>query len=281
MKADHWAGVSSQAKAFVRGLLEVSPDKRLTAKAALQHPWIVRNCKEPQLDFQPMVAALRSWLLAPPLLRACMCMMAWALTNEQQAMVRDHFLATDTTHDGAVSLLELREVMVNRHGVPEEEVLAIFTVFTASHDREIHYSDFLAAMACENIEPDDDLLQATFSRFDTKGVGHIGARDFHDLLGASLKDGRADAYVREAAAEGSESISYAAFAEYVRSARLHMKSPEAKAAFTIPPPNPTLLGAQRQAGSEKKTVKDQTVKDHTQDTTAGNLDMKDACCILM
>jgi len=252
-------------------------EKRLTAKTSLQQPWILKSCKEPQLDFQPMVSALRSWLVAPALLRACMSMMAWTLTNEQQAMVRDHFLAIDSNHDGAVSLVELKDVMVDKHDVPEEEVNAIFTIFTAAHDREIHYSDFLAAMACETIELDDDLLHSTFSRFDTKGVGHITARDFHDLLGASLKDGHADAFVREADIEGCGSIHYIGFAEYVRSARLKMKSLEAKA-FSIaqpqPSPNPTLLGSPWRIGSEKKTTE-------IRDSTTEDLEMKDACCVLM
>jgi calcium-dependent protein kinase len=288
MKAEHWSGVSSHAKAFVKGLLEVNPDKRLTAKAALQQPWIVTNCQELELDFQPMVSALRSWLVAPPLLRACMCMMAWTLTNEQQAMVRDHFIAIDSNHDGAISFLELRSIMVDKHGVPEEEVRAIFSVFTAAHDREIHYSDILAAMTCENIEPDDDLLHAAFSRFDTKGVGHIVAEDFHDLLGVSLEDGHADAFVQEADVKGCGSIDYTEFADYVHDARLRTKSQDAKAwasfalSITLPPPdgstcaNPTLLGSQRRAGSDKKVM-----QEHPKEMLHGNLEMKDACCVLM
>jgi len=281
MKSEHWVGVSSQAKSFVRGLLEVNPDKRLTAKAALQQPWILRNCQEPQLDFQPTVSALRSWLAAPPLLRASMCMMAWTLTDEQQAMVRDHFLAIDTNHDGAVSSLELKDVMVKSHGVAEDEVDAIFTVLTAAHDREVHYSDFLAAVACESIVPDDDLLRATFSRFDTKGSGLIVAEDFHNLLGVSVEDGHADAFVREADKEGRGSINFADFSSYVRNARLKMKSPEAKAVtITLPPEatNPTLLGSQRRSGP---VAHEKTIKDHAHEPIAVDLDIKDACCNLM
>eukprot|EP00941_MAST-03F_sp_MAST-3F-sp1_P003038 g3038.t1 len=36
----HWDGISDAAKSFVRGLLTVNPDSRLTATQALQHPWI-------------------------------------------------------------------------------------------------------------------------------------------------------------------------------------------------------------------------------------------------
>merc|ERR1712070_671390 len=104
-----------------------------------------------------------------------MSMMAWSLTNEQQATVRDHFLMIDSNHDGAVSLPELKAVMVDKYGVPEAEVATVFNMFAETHDREVHYSDFLAAMACDNIELDEDLLHTTFQKFDTKGVGYIDA----------------------------------------------------------------------------------------------------------
>jgi len=37
---DHWSNISEDAKNFIRQLLVLDPAKRLTAKEALQHPWI-------------------------------------------------------------------------------------------------------------------------------------------------------------------------------------------------------------------------------------------------
>lgn len=36
-----WASISTKAKSLVKGLLQFNPDKRLTANAALHHPWLV------------------------------------------------------------------------------------------------------------------------------------------------------------------------------------------------------------------------------------------------
>jgi serine/threonine protein kinase len=36
----HWAGISSEAKDFVRSLLHRDPAQRPTALQALQHPWL-------------------------------------------------------------------------------------------------------------------------------------------------------------------------------------------------------------------------------------------------
>jgi calcium/calmodulin-dependent protein kinase I len=37
---EFWSAVSSQAKDFIRGLLNISADTRMTAEQALRHPWV-------------------------------------------------------------------------------------------------------------------------------------------------------------------------------------------------------------------------------------------------
>ena len=41
--AEDWGGVSGEAMDFVRGLLRSDPRRRMTARQALSHPWIVRH----------------------------------------------------------------------------------------------------------------------------------------------------------------------------------------------------------------------------------------------
>jgi calcium-dependent protein kinase len=294
MKQEHWRGVSSVAKTFVCDLLHMNPERRLTAKTALQHEWIIGSCEEPQLDLQPTVSALRHWLAAPQLLRACYSMMAWTLDNVQQSKVRDNFLALDTNHDGAVSLTELKSVMVDQYEVPEEEVNRIFAVFVAAHDQEIHYSDFLAAMACEQTELDDDLLCTTFSKFDTNGSGYITDQDLHEVLGASLEGGHAMGLVRQADKHQNGGIDFIDFAEYIRSSRLKLHKAvggqtETCSLFSqeCPPPvrAPTLLEAQRlEAQRRRNAEKDlpkRTVSCGTEQRRAAALQREDACCNVM
>merc|ERR1719269_420447 len=72
-------------------------------------------------------------------------------------------------------------------------------------------------MACYSVDLDDDILQATFQKFDTSGTGYIDANDFHRVLG---KSGEADALVQEAdAIQRDGHIEYGEFAEYVKSNR--------------------------------------------------------------
>jgi Ca2+-binding EF-hand superfamily protein len=260
MKYEHWKGVSTAARIFVRALLEVDAEKRLTAIAALKDPWITNHCPETQLDFQPMVSAFRAWILAPKFLRAIFSLMAWQLSNDQQAKVRDYFLAMDGNFHGAISLSELRSILVEKHGVSEEEVGAVFTILIETHDPEIHYSDFLAVMACDSMELDDDLLRSTFQKFDTKGVGYISAGDVHEVLGVSLKDGEADAFIQEADVLHRDGhIVYDEFLAYINSSRWRLKHPGEfacrKAVARVLERGPTLLETRISQGDGSKPPK--------------------------
>merc|ERR1719498_1287823 len=188
MKPAHWKNVSQAGRDFTRALLNLDPRARLDAKAALGHAWITNSFPQAQPHFDcSTIDALLLWRTAPKFHRACMLMMAWLLTNEQQALVRDHFLALDTNHDGAISFKELRDVMVSQFQIPEDEVHQIFQLLDTTHHQEIHYSEFLAAMMASRINMTDDLLQTTFHHFDTGNNGVIAAEDFRILLGDTFE----------------------------------------------------------------------------------------------
>lgn len=46
-----WDGISESAKHLILSLLRVNPRERLTAKKALQHPWIIGLSESPSIDF--------------------------------------------------------------------------------------------------------------------------------------------------------------------------------------------------------------------------------------
>ena len=45
-KDSEWEGISEDAKDLIRKLLEYSPEKRLSAEEALNHPWFVKTLGE-------------------------------------------------------------------------------------------------------------------------------------------------------------------------------------------------------------------------------------------
>merc|ERR1712187_687765 len=107
--------VSQQAKDFVQKLLVMDPSKRLTAAEAMEDRWVVgasqRNLSATQHVDKAMVDRLTQFGHASKFRRACMMMLAWSLTNDERAELREAFLEIDTEGTGVISLAELKEVI--------------------------------------------------------------------------------------------------------------------------------------------------------------------------
>lgn len=214
-KPEHWGGISAMAKQFIRSLLEMDPARRLTAKSALDHRWIVQNYNENMavVDLS-VIDAIRSWSKAPKLQRACLSMMAWSLNNKQHAMVRDYFLALDKDRNGTISRAELQDAMEGKLDMPSVEAQ---TVFSAFDDEEIRYSDFLAAMISSRIAIDDDILHSAFSHFDMDGSGYIDSAELRGILGGQFEGADVDALFSEADYTKDGKIDYQEFSTSARS----------------------------------------------------------------
>jgi len=216
MKPERWDSVSENAKAFVKALLQVDPSKRLTAAQALDHPWIVeRHASGDDVDAE-VVDALRQFGQASKFRRCCMEMMAWSLSNEERAKVRQHFVSMDRNHEGTITLQELKQVLEDKFHLPEGETKAVFDALDSNHDEEIHYSDFLAAMVSTRIALHDDLLKAAFMKFDADHTGYITEDNLRQVLGDVWEGEKVNAFVEEEGVLKDGRITYPEFVSYLR-----------------------------------------------------------------
>jgi len=218
VKPERWANVSEEAKSFVHALMEVDPSKRLTAQQALEHPWISKNRQSRSGEVSVEVAeALRQFSQVSKFRRCCMEMLAWSLSNDERAKVRDTFLTLDTNQQGTITLGELKSVMVDKlHVTDERETLRVFEALDYNHDQEIHYSDFLAAMVDTQINLNTDLLYAAFRRFDTDGSGFITLSNLKEVLGSRVEGEKVEAFMDDVDQNKDGQISFEEFAAYLR-----------------------------------------------------------------
>lgn len=218
MKPERWNKMSESGISFVKGLLEVDPQIRLSAAKALEHPWILGREKirpDAEVD-NNIVDALRQFGQASKFRRCCMEMMAWSLTNEERAQVRNYFIKMDETQQGTITLAELKKVLMDKFHISNEETLQIFNAMDTNQDEEIHYSDFLAAMVSTRIALHDNLLKSTFKKFDTDNSGYITPDNLREVLGETFKGDHVEKLMSEADLLKDGRISYPEFVSYLR-----------------------------------------------------------------
>merc|ERR1719373_1145472 len=103
----------------------------------------------------------------------------------------------------------------------DTEVQQIFEAIDASHSEEIAYTEFLAAMMASRVALHDDLLKATFRRFDRDGTGSIELKDLKELLGETFEGEEVENMMKEADKNGDGKISYEEFIAYAQEGHEH------------------------------------------------------------
>lgn len=216
-KPERWGNISKEARNFVESLLHVDHLNRLNAKQALEHTWIVQRheAHHVKLD-EGIVNDLRQFAHAAKFRRCCMEMMAWSLSNEERSKVEEYFEELDTHHQGTICLEDLRHVLVDKLHVTDQETCEIFHAMDTTHHDEIHYSDFLAAMVSTRIALHDDLLRATFQRFDIEHTGYITVENLRDVLGDTFEGLDVSKLLQEADMLQDGRIDYDEFVNYLR-----------------------------------------------------------------
>jgi len=162
------------------------------------------------------VTALRNFSQATKFRRACLQMMAWSLSNEERAKVRQYFIEMDHNHQGTITLSELKKVLTEKFDIHDAETNAIFATMDSNNDEEIHYSDFLAAMVSARINLHDELLMGAFKRFDVDNSGYITVENLREVLGDNFEGNEVEKLVGEADALKDGRISFPEFVHYLR-----------------------------------------------------------------
>merc|ERR1719387_2442432 len=134
--------------------------------------------------------------------------MAWSLSNEERAKVRDIFIAMDKDKTGTIKLNELRRVLEENFEMSAEQSELIFKALDSNHDDEIHYADFLAAMVSSRINIHQDMVLKAFKRFDTDNSGEITMDNLKAIMGGTFTDAEIGQLVEEVDVNKAGKIQY-------------------------------------------------------------------------
>ena len=111
MDSGIWKRISEPAKDFVRGLLTVDPEKRLTAEAALDHPWVkAEELNSPSFELDEEVFQnLKNFSSFPELKRLALEVIAFSLGHDEIKMLISVFESMDSDHNGYITFSGLKK----------------------------------------------------------------------------------------------------------------------------------------------------------------------------
>jgi calcium-dependent protein kinase len=219
----HWSSrfhkLSDTAKEFVQKLLVLDPNERMSSEQALNHAFLVDRSKGAEVVIEPEVlGSLRKFAHAAHFKRAIYSMMAWSLDMDQRAELRDLFLAVDKEHRGRVTHVQVKDILMEKFHISNDEAEVLFNSMDTDHDDEIAYSEFLAAVMQDRIRLHEDVLRKTFMRFDVDDSGYISAGDLHTLLGSTFEGKDVEELISEADVNHDGYVSYDEFLQYFQKA---------------------------------------------------------------
>ncbi|KAE8672613.1 CDPK-related protein kinase [Hibiscus syriacus] len=142
-----WPSISSEARDFVKRLLNKDPRKRLTAAQALSHPWIKNyNDMKVPLDiliFKLMKAYLRSSSLRKAAIRA----LSKTLTVDELFYLKEQFALLEPNKNGTISLENIK-VSLMKNGtdaMKESRIHEFLASLNALQYGRMDFDEFCAA----------------------------------------------------------------------------------------------------------------------------------------
>ena len=183
-----WEGISAHAKDFISKLMNVDPSARLSAKQALNHPWIT-NAPKQSLDSglaSRIMSNLRSFHWEKKLQKATLSFIVSQLTtkNEKEEMM-ELFKTLDKDNNGTLSRQEIMEglhvfaLATNLDG----EIDRIMEQVDADGSGEIDYSEFITATMNRSRLLSREKLDIAFRLYDIDGSGTITKDELKAIFG--------------------------------------------------------------------------------------------------
>lgn len=141
-----WPSLSSEAKDFVKRLLNKDPRKRMSAAQALSHPWIrnYNNAKIPLdiLSFRLMKTYMRS----SPLRKAALRALSKTLTADEVLYMKEQFALLDPKN-GSITLENVKTALMKNatDAMKESRIPDLLASLNTLQYRRMDFEEFCAA----------------------------------------------------------------------------------------------------------------------------------------
>ncbi|KAL5778273.1 hypothetical protein ACOSP7_011199 [Xanthoceras sorbifolium] len=175
LQSSPWSSISGSAKDLIRKMLTRDPMRRITAAAALEHPWLKEDGKKSDKPIDSAVLIrMKQFRAMNKLKKLALKVIAENLSEEEIKGLKQMFNNMDTDGSGTITYEELRDGL-SRLGsrLTESEIKQLMDAADVDKSGSIDYSEFITAtMHRHRLEKEEHLYKA-FQYFDKDSSGFI------------------------------------------------------------------------------------------------------------
>jgi calcium-dependent protein kinase len=222
-----FAGVSSDAKDFLRYILNRKVSERPSPSQALDHPWLKKTNSSTRMSMaihDGAVTSLVAFADQPHLRRAALVVMGGGASNGVFRDARGAFLDLDLNGSGTISLEDFEKHLLERD--PDLDKVIIHETFhklDVHKNGEIHYSEFLAAYNQIGLVENADAISRAFAMFDSDKTGFITKENLRQVFKGLLSEERElvefERMLEDAGCSDSRGMNLQDFTKMVRNPR--------------------------------------------------------------
>ena len=181
--------LSSESIDFMKLLLEKNPDKRISAKEALEHIWIKKyapHTKVSRAFSRKIYKNLSNFCEQSQLSDVVVTFITnYLMSDDELKLLKKLFFELDVKGVGVITKDELFTGMDEcfEKKITREEVDQIFSNIDYDNNGTISFDEFVKAAIDKKKILTDEKLKAAFSLFDRNGDGDIEAKELKEVIG--------------------------------------------------------------------------------------------------
>ncbi|KAF8819886.1 calcium-dependent protein kinase CDPK4A [Cardiosporidium cionae] len=226
IKNSRWKRISILAQDFIEKLLNRDTAHRMTAKEALEHPWIQQRVKLPEILIDiDVLKKMRRFAMSTRFRRVALTMIASCLSSNEIQELVDQFLEFDKNGDGSIQMSDFAEVMTHNFDISHKEIKKLFESIHRNpppssnemtmDEFSIQYTEFVASLLEVRLQLHEDVIRQAFLQFDRDHTGFITIENLKEILGDSFQGETVETLVAVADTNGDGKIDYGEFLEMI------------------------------------------------------------------
>mmetsp|Transcript_6088 Transcript_6088/g.8856 ORF Transcript_6088/g.8856 Transcript_6088/m.8856 type:complete len:488 (-) Transcript_6088:359-1822(-) len=190
-----WDSISDDAKNFISGLLQLDPNKRMTAAEAMNHEWIVQRVGKTESTNEPKnkeisnsskerIDNFSSYLSVQKMKKKILGFITKHIPPSEVEKLGAMFKQMDLNNDGMLSLEEIESAIGEQcFQEIDDQLKNLKEELSLTGQTEINWKDFLRSIVEMSDLMKDDLIRLAFDHFKSSKGNQIQRYDLVKILG--------------------------------------------------------------------------------------------------